>query len=694
MKTRLHDGVRESAPTQNISIFDRNGTLLGEYNRGASLTLSLKQCGNLGVVENTLIASEDREFYDHPGFSVSGIIRAFWRNLISLEIKQGGGTITQQLARNTFTEKKKYSLNRKIYETIVALYIERQLTKKEIICLYLNKAYFGQNSYGIEEASRFYFNKSPSKLEYTEAALLIGILPAPSVYNPVRSISTALKRQKYVMELLSKSELVPEKQINKKILEFKSIYQIKENDLENPFGKLAKFGTNKYFKISRSPELNEYVIKYLSENFESLEDSKENIQVYTTIDIVKQSIIKNILNKDIDSLRWSFRNQSKLSYEEARSFSTGIQGVFVTMEPRTGEILAIAGGSSISDSLQSMNRAFYMKRQVGSAMKGFLYSVAIEEGVVDQNSELEDSPTDINGYKPRNWYGKYLGRISLSEALQKSVNTVAVKVLRDLGISRYIRYLQDGLSLSGSEASRFPRNLTLALGSADFSPIEVVTLYSSIVNGGTVVDPSIIRKIKVGQETVFENEQFSFGSKRLFKESTCGSVLNLLKSVFEPGGTAAWVGDRKRGKSGYLDFEIAGKSGTVESESASYESLGLKGARDVWFVGLTPVEVSAVWFGQDQGVPIPGSGSSVAASTWVSYANVAIHPKNDAKHFLNTSSSDLDSEWRDVPENSSIQENGSSPENFDPDPGKPQEKDEKQEQEEKFYVTPDEKPKG
>ncbi|EMY77784.1 transglycosylase [Leptospira weilii serovar Ranarum str. ICFT] len=684
------EGQREG-PKQIISIFDRNNLLLGEYNRGATLNLSLKQCNLLGTVQKTLIAAEDQDFYSHSGFSFKGVLRAFWRNLISFQIRQGGGTITQQLARNLFTERKRNSISRKIYETILAFYIESKLGKSEILCLYVNKAYFGQNSYGIEEASRFYFNKPASKLSYAEAALLVGILPAPSLYNPVRNTSSAMKKQKSVLDLLVKTEILAEKEAAKKANEFRAFYQIDENDPENPYGRIAKSGTNKLYRVNHAPELNEYIIKYLYDTFESVQNSTENVQIYTTIELTKQVALKRILNGDIDSLRWSFRNGSKLGYEEAKNYSSGIQGVVITMEPRTGEVLAISGGGNLSDPYQSMTRAFYMKRQVGSALKGFLYSAAIEEGIIDENTELDDSPVNIAGYKPRNWYGSYLGKISVAKALQRSVNTVAVKVLKDLGISKYIDYIQDGLGLSSFETKRFPKNLTLALGSADFSLLEVGTLYSEIVNGGTAVEPAVLRKVVVGGDTYYQNDSIGSGGKRIFKESTCASILEFLKSVFETGGTASWIGDKKKRNSEYLNYDIAGKSGTVESENATYEKLGLKGSRDVWFVGLTPTEVTVVWFGHDEGVPIPGSGSSVAASTWAKYAQTAIRPKEDARSFL-TNSSPMESVTPPLTEESSTEENDSS-EN-DPKDEKQEGPDSSPSNEEKIYVAPEEKAKG
>ncbi|EMO23646.1 transglycosylase [Leptospira santarosai str. HAI134] len=688
LKSGLHREGQKTVPDQIISIFDRNNLLLGEYNRGTNHILSLKQCSLLGTVQKTLIASEDQDFFSHNGFSFKGILRAFWRNLISFQIQQGGGTITQQLARNLFTERKRNSITRKIYETILAFYVESKLEKGEILCLYLNKAYFGQNSYGIEEASRFYFNKSAFKLNYAEAAILIGALPAPSLYNPVRNISSAIKKQKSVLDLLVKNETLTEKEAFKKTNEFKTLYQINESDQENPYGKIAKSGVNKFFRVNHAPEANEYILKYLAENFESLQNSNDNIQIYTTIELTKQLTLKKILNGDIDSLRWNFRNGSGLGYEKAKNYSAGIQGVVVTLEPNSGEIFAISGGRNLSDPYQSMTRAFYMKRQAGSVLKGFLYGVAMEEGIIDENSELDDSPINIAGYKPRNWYGSYLGKISVARALQRSVNTVAVKTLKDLGISKYIDYIQDGLMLSRSETIRFPKDLTLALGSADFSPMEVGTLYSEIVNGGIVIEPTFLRKIVVDGKVYYQNELIGYQGKQIFKKSTCTSILEFLKSVFDTGGTASWVGDKKKRNSEYLNYDIAGKSGTVENENPVYDKLGLRGARDIWFVGLTPTEVTVVWFGHDEGVPIPGSGSSVAASTWAKYAQSTIQPKEDRKFFLNDVSS--------LRNESSSEKNDSSekePSRF--------EKDDQQENldfypsnEEKIYVTPDEKPKG
>ncbi|MDF3821541.1 transglycosylase domain-containing protein [Leptospira sp. 96542] len=700
LQANLSKSGQVDVPKQIVTIYDRNQNIIGKYNSGTSLSLSLKQCSETKVFTETLIASEDRDFLQHSGISIKGMLRAFVLNLVSLQIKQGGGTITQQLARNLFTDRTRNSISRKIYETIIAIYIETKLNKSEIICMYMNKAYFGQNSYGVEEAARYYFNKSATKLTYAEASLLVGVLPAPSLYNPIRNTKAALNKQKAVMNALVDTEVLNEKSALKKINEFRALYQIKEKDEETPYGSIAKNGANKLFQSNVAPEINEYVLKYLTENLEGFQESENTIKVYTSIDVLKQRSAKSVLNTDIDSLRWSFRNESKLSYKDNKDYASSIQGVIVSLNPYTGEILASSGGTNAGDSYRNMVRSFYMKRQVGSVLKGFLYCVALEEGTIHPNSILKDEPVNISGYKPKNWYGKYLGEITIAEALQQSVNTVAVTVLQDLGVKTYANYLKKGLGLSFSEKNRFPNNLTLALGSADFSPLEVAVLYSEIVNGGKIVEYSLIQKIVINEDVYFESPNY-YTNRNIFSSSNTSAILQFLKSVFAQGGTAAWVGNKQKKNPSFLNFDIAGKSGTVENDNPNFIKLKLKGARDVWFVGLTPEEVTVVWFGHEEGVPIPGSGSSVAASTWARYAQNAIHPDEKQKHFTleytakDDEISPKDSDW-DIPdaEGESVlgepEQEVRTPEN---------DRDEKDNESnlpnsEKIYISPDEKPKG
>ena len=681
-------------PKQLVLIFDRNQNVIGKYNSGVTLTLSAKQCNEAKVFQQTLIASEDREFQTHSGFSIKGMLRAFVQNILSFKIRQGGGTISQQLARNLFTDKSRYSINRKIYETIVALYLESVLGKSEIICLYMNKAYFGQNSYGVEEAARYYFNKSVTKLTYAEASLLVGVLPAPSLYNPIRNPEIAFKKQKAVMMALVDTDVITEKKAQKNLNEFRVFYQIKENDEENAHGSIAKNGTNRLFQVNDAPEINEYVLKYLNETIEGFHESESNIKVYTTIDILKQKTSEKILSTDIESLRWSFRNQSSLSYSENKIYASDINGVIFSIHPFTGEVLAVSGGMKKGDSYRNMVRSLYMRRQVGSALKGFLYCVALEEGIIEPNTILKDEPINISGYKPKNWYGKYLGDITIEQALQQSVNTVAVTVLKDLGISNYVDYLANGLNLSYSEKDRFPKDLTLALGSADFSPLEVAILYSEIVNGGEVVEETIIRKTVVNDEVIFESNTNSSSHKRIFNSENTSAILHFLKSVFASGGTASWIGKKQKQNSKFLNFDIAGKSGTVENENADYKKLKLKGVRDIWFVGITPEEITVVWFGHEKGVPFPGSGSSMAASTWAHYAQNAIHPSEKNRRF------NLDfvpqTEELDQPTNSDWNLPSAEGEKEPIENNIPYDKDQEDSSpsDEKFYKTPDEKPKG
>lgn len=686
------NGSTAMVPKQLVLIFDRNQNVIGKYNSGVSLTLSAKQCNEAKVFQQTLIASEDREFSTHSGFSIKGVLRAFIQNLLSFRIRQGGGTISQQLARNLFTDKTRNSINRKIYETIVALYLESILGKSEIICLYMNKAYFGQNSYGVEEAARYYFNKSVTKLTYAEASLLVGLLPAPSLYNPIRNPEVAFKKQKAVMMALVDIEVLTEKKAQKNLNEFRVFYQIKEDDEDNPHGTIAKNGTNRLFQVNDAPEINEYVLKHLNETIEGFHESEANIKVYTTIDILKQKTSTNVLNADIESLRWNFRNQATFSYNESKNYASGINGVIFSIHPFTGDVLAVSGGIKNGDYYRNMIRTFYMRRQVGSALKGFLYCAALEEGTIEPNTILKDEPINISGYKPKNWYGKYLGDITIEQALQQSVNTVAVTVLKDLGISNYVDYLANGLNLSYSEKDRFPKDLTLALGSADFSPLEVAILYSEIVNGGEIIEETIIRKIVLNEDVIFESNSSSSSHKKLFNSKNTSTIIHFLKSVFASGGTASWIGKKQKQNSKFLNFDIAGKSGTVENDNANFKKL--KGARDIWFVGITPEEITVVWFGHEKGVPIPGSGSSMAASTWAQYAQNAIHPNDKNRKF------NLDfvpqPEDMEVPTNSSWDLPSAEGEKEPADEKVPYDKDREDsiQNEEKFYTTPTEKPKG
>ena len=319
----------------------------------------------------------------------------------------------------------------------------------------------------------------------------------------------------------------------------------------------------------------------------------------------------------------------KVDRKKLEKTARRLNGVLIAMDPRTGDIRAVVGGVAVSENGSMANRVWSMRRQPGSAVKGFLYAAALDEGVIDYDSEVVDEEIQIDGYSPRNWYKGYKGGMSLRSAVALSVNTVAVKTLDLLGVERFRDRLGTALEIDYLRAQeRFSGSLSLALGSGELTPMELTRLYALILNGGVAVQPRLILKIENETgETIWENYGRADDGVIVLSEDACIRALHLLRGVFDPEleGTASWIGRLKLAKPESLPFDIAGKSGTVQVvRSVAKKFPGMRGVHDAWFVGLVPDEVTAVWVGHDEGAPFPGGGAGTAGAIWRDYALFAL----------------------------------------------------------------------
>ena len=617
-------GTRQKAPP--IKIYAANGALLGEYlpERGSWITMSA--CSELKWLKAATIAAEDQEFYSHGGVSYKGILRAAWRNLRSFALREGGGTLTQQLARNLFTGRER-SFYRKLYETLIAFQMEGQLTKEEILCLYLNKIYMGEGRIGAEEASWFYFQKPPWKLDAAEAAMIVGLFPSPVYYSPLNNIELSLMKQNYVLEQLVKNERLQSSEAKRAMRNFLKNYEIKTGEMPGP-GRVGLYGASRDFRFNIAPAVNEYVKKFLYESLPEDLILEGGIQVYTTIEPKRQALSLQMMRTQIYSLRQTMLKQNyRVEPEKLSKWVERLNGAFVALDAKDAKILAVVGGYSITEGSMTQ-RIWSMLRQPGSSIKGFLYASAIDEKNLHLNSMVVDEPFEMGDYKPRNWNNKYLGQVPLARAMAMSINTVAVKTLRDMGIAAFRGRLAQALDLKVFEKQeRFPNNLSLALGSGELSPLELAQLYASLVNGGYFVRPYLITRIEDHKSQVlWEKPSDSTPAEPFLSPEACAGALKLMEFVFDPDleGTAEFIGKRRRRDPNYLPFPIAGKTGTVQIPEQHKERYrGMSGVRDAWFVGIVPQELAVLWFGQDEGVPIPGSGSRAAAA-WASYAQQAL----------------------------------------------------------------------
>ncbi|MFN3603777.1 MAG: transglycosylase domain-containing protein [Leptonema sp. (in: bacteria)] len=620
------EGKSVVIPTTVIhKIYDRNEILIGEYTPYVGSFIKKDRCKQLEWLQKATVVSEDKNFYYHNGIDYRGILRALLINLITLSKKQGGGTITQQLARNLFTGQEK-TYQRKILETLLAYDIEKIFSKEEILCLYLNKIYMGRGRIGAEEASWFYFNKPPENLTPAEASMLVGLYPAPEIYNPLKDINLSLNKQEIVLEKLVKANYLNKEQKDKEILYFKRNYDVKPED-KDP-GLIALYGASKNFRINLAPVINEMVKKFLEENIPEERLLKESLKIYTTIDFKSQKKAFYTLKTNIQEIR----KKTLLLYEKAKidkKYLKKIQGIILSMDVPSGHIRSMESGFEIFDTGILSYRINQMKKPVGSTIKGFLYALALEQNVYDINTKVIDEPVNFNGYQPKNWYAGYKGTIPLKQAIAESVNTVAVKTLNEIGIDFFLDEVCQSLGISFYDCiKRFKKNLTLALGTIELTPMELTTLYAAIVNQGYKITPVLILKVENSEGIVYYEDTTVQKDIAIIKSETAAKTIELLKSVLEDG-TAKFIGEKQKRDPNYMPYEVAGKTGTNQFPNELKAKFNqIQGIiKDSWFVGFNPENITTVWIGGDETVPITSEARAV--QIWAEFfSNTFTEPLN------------------------------------------------------------------
>ena len=560
-----------SPPSQATRIYAANGELIASLFRENRVTITLDQIPR--HVRRAVLAIEDARFYQHRGVDFIGITRAMWHNLQSGELVEGGSTITQQLARQLFLTQERI-LSRKLTEMALALEIERRLTKDEILERYLNEIYFGQGSYGIEMASRVHFGKSTSKLTLAEGAMLAGVIRAPSIYTPYRNMGRARARQALVLERMVTLGMITPPQAEEA--------KRQPITLKPPSAGLIGI---------RAPYFVSFILPQLLDRFGEEVVYRGGLEVYTTLDTQMQALAEKAVRQGIE--RGQERNL-RLS-----------QGALVVLDPRTGQIKAMIGGYDFAQS--QFNRAWQARRQPGSAFKPFIYVTALANGVTADRI-LEDTPItfEIRGskpWKPKNYDGKFRGPILLRQAVEHSVNVPAAKTIAELGPDRVVEYAKRmGIS------SPLQPHLSLALGTADVTPLEMASAFGVLANMGVRVRPMAIRKVvdadgKVLYEAYPEREV-------ALPPAVSYLMTDILKGVITRGtGRAAAIGR-----------PAAGKTGTTDDY------------RNAWFIGFTPQLVTAVWVGNDDNTPMRRVvGGGLPAEIWAGFMKRALDgvPKDD-----------------------------------------------------------------
>ena len=486
----------------SITYLDRNGALIAT--RGTQMAPPADLDALPDYVPAAFIAIEDRRFYHHPGFDPIGMMRAMATNMRAGRVVQGGSTLTQQLAKNLFLTPDQ-NLRRKVQELMLAVWLEMKFSKKEILALYLNRVYFGAGAYGIEAASQRYFDKSAKDLTVGEAALLAGLLKAPSRYSPVSESERAANRATVVLNEMEEAGVITAAQ--------------REQAVTQPIIVSRTLATQHA----------QYFIDWLDQSIRGLVgEPTEDLVVETTLDLTLQTAAERSVRRILD------RDEGK-----------GVQQAALVALDGDGRVRAMIGGGSYADS--QFNRAVEARRQAGSAFKPFVYLAAVEAGYTPQ-TPVVDQPVTIGNWSPKNYSNTFAGPMPLSQAVAQSINTVAASVADQIGrdsVARAARRL-------GIE-SRIGLEPAMALGAVEVSPLEMATAYDAFANGGRRVEAYGISRIRTPQGRVIY-QRASGQSGQAINNPPLYYMNQMLRGVMTSGtGRSAAIAGR----------DLAGKTGTT-----------------------------------------------------------------------------------------------------------------------------------
>lgn len=513
------------------------------------------------VVQNAAIASEDRDFYSHSGFSIRAIIRSLIEDVKQKELAYGGSTITQQLVKNALLTSNKTIL-RKYQEIVLANEIERRYTKKEILEMYLNSVYFGEGAFGIDQAAETYFGKKPNYLNLSEAALLIGLLPAPSQLSPLSSDGEeAILRQKIILQKMEEQGYITKAQREEAIQQKLIFATTQESDLN----KVAP-----HFALMVKEQLIE---KYGEETI-----SRSGFKVKTTLDLEAQIYAENIVQNQVTHL----------------ASSNVSNGAAVAIDPKTGELLVMVGSANWFDEKYGKLNIATAPRQPGSSFKPIIYAKALEEKYITLASVLPDEPTTFPGnYKPLDYDKKFRGKVLARRALANSLNIPSVEVMRRVGVEPALEYAKSlGLTTLGRPSDN---GLSLVLGTGAVPLIELTNVYATFANKGVQHEvTSIIQVTNKYDQVVYKKESRT-------KEVIHPEIAFLISSVLSDNKTRA----EQFGNTLTISRTAAVKTGTTENY------------RDAWTLGYTPQITVGAWVGNNNNAPMEKiAGSLGAAPIW------------------------------------------------------------------------------
>ncbi len=541
-----------------VQFEDKNGEVF--FSTGSSKSLKRLQLDEISdFTEKALISSEDKNFYEHGGFSVRAILGAVVSNVTTGGEGGGGSTLTQQLVKNTLLSSER-SFLRKYQELFMAMAVDKQYTKDEILDMYLNSVYFGEGAFGIDEAAHTYFNTSAKDLDLAQSSMLIGLLPAPGVYSPINGDPVKAKqRQAYVL---------------RRMVEDKKITQAEADTAK---AEALTYAEVKPVTYTHAPHFTEMVLAELNKKYGEEKIKRSGYKVKTTLDLNWQKDAETIVTNQIAVSR----------------AGGGRNAALVAIDPKTGEVRALVGSVDYNDPTFGKVNMATTARQPGSSFKPIYVTEALNQKLVTAATILRDEATDFGGYKPNNYDFKFRGDITLRNGLSQSLNIPALKVLQKLGVDEAVAKARE-MGLSTIDPNK-NYGMSLGLGSAEVKPLEMTNAYAAFADGGRQHGVTIIESIenKYG-ETIFRS---SSKSKRVQSTEASFVISDILS---DNAARAPSFGSR---------LNIPGRKVAVKTGSTDDN-------RDAWTIGYTPSIVVGVWVGNNENEVMTSGGSAMAGPIW------------------------------------------------------------------------------
>jgi penicillin-binding protein 1A len=532
----------------SVTILAADGATLATFGDLFGQPLSLKEMSP--YLPKAVVATEDRRFYSHFGIDPIGLFRAGFADLRAGHVVQGGSTITQQLAKNLFLTPER-SFSRKIRETLLALWLEHRFTKDEILDIYLNRVYLGAGAYGIDAAAHRYFGKSAKSLDLFESAVIAGLLKAPTRFSPANDRERAAARAGQVLDRMVEAGYIT----------------------ANDAAAAEKQGPSLAATLGNRPGTRYFADWVAGEMRDFAGTDDRDLTIRTTLDPRLQATAEAAIG---DAMA---KSGAKLEVG---------QGALVAMAT-DGAVLAMVGGRDYGES--QFNRATQAQRQPGSAFKPFVYLAGLEAGL-RPSDHFVDAPIRIGNWEPHNYLDKYIGDVTVAEALAQSINTVAAQVAQRAGPANVVA-VANRLGIT----SPLSPDASIALGTNEVNLLELVSAYAPFANGGTGVIAYGITEIKDSSGKVLYRRSGS-GPGQVVSPDMVAMMDTMMEGVVVHG----------TGKAAVLPRPIAGKTGTTQDY------------RDAWFVGFTADLVAGVWFGNDDDTPMKKvTGGSLPAATWHSF---------------------------------------------------------------------------